>query len=299
MASAPAAPWSERLRATGVWKFTEAMSAGEADEFAARIEALGYSALWLPDTLGRDPFAHIAHLARATSTLAFATGIASISHRHPGPMQQAANTVAEQSDGRFVLGLGVSHEPFVTGLRKLDYSRPLTRMRAYLDAMDEAPYTAVPPAEPPPRLLAALGPKMLELARDAADGAHPYNTTPEHTEAARRILGPDKLLCVEQKVLLSTDASTARDVARKWIGFSTSLPNYRRNWIRLGFSDDDIDQLSDRFVDGLVAWGNAETILRRVQAHHDAGATHVCIQPLPAGADPVDWECLEALAPRR
>jgi probable F420-dependent oxidoreductase len=293
-------PWSERLRTTGVWKFTEAMAAGEADEFAARLEVLGYSALWLPDTLGRDPFAHVAHLARATSTLVFATGIASISHRHPGPMQQAANTVAEQSGGRFVLGLGVSHEPFVTGLRKLDYSRPLSRMRAYLAAMDEAPYSAVPPAEPPPRLLAALGPKMLELARDAADGAHPYNTTPEHTDAARRILGADKLLCVEQKVLLETDASTARDIARTWIAFSTNLPNYRRNWIRLGFSEDDIDQLSDRFVDALVAWGSAETILGRVQAHYDAGATHVCIQPLSASpADAVDWECLELLAPGR
>jgi len=292
-------PLAERLRTTGVWTFTEGMTAGTAGEFAARLEALGYSALWLPDTLGRDPFAHIAHLARATTTLLFATGIASISHRHPGPMRQAANTVAEQSGGRFVLGLGVSHEPFVSGVRKLDYSRPLSRMRAYLDAMADAPYTAVLPADPPPTVLAALGPKMLDLARDAADGAHPYNTTPEHTETARRILGPDKLLCVEQKVLMLTDASTARDVARKWIGFSTSLPNYRRNWIRLGFSDDDIDDLSDRFVDALVAWGDAETIGRRVQAHYDAGATHVCIQPLSAAESrAVDWDCLESLAPR-
>jgi probable F420-dependent oxidoreductase len=154
------------------------------------------------------------------------------------------------------------------------------------------------PPDPPPRVLAALGPKMLELARDAADGAHPYNTTPEHTETARRILGPDKLLCVEQKVLFSTDASTARDTARKWIGFSTSLPNYRRSWNRLGFSDDDIDDLSNRFVDALVAWGDTDTILRRVQAHYDAGASHVCIQPLSAGEDPIDWTCLESLAPR-
>src|SRR5262245_13793350 len=289
---------SARLRTTGVWTSTEAMAASDVEAFATRIEALGYSALWLPDTLGRDPFATIAHLARATSTLVFATGIASISHRHPGPMQQAANTIAEQSDGRFVLGLGISHEPFVSGVRKLDYSKPLTRMRDYLAAMDEAPYTAVPPAEPPPRVLAALGPKMLELARDEADGAHPYNTTPEHTEVARRILGADKWLCVEQKVLFVTDPSTARDVARRWISFSTSLPNYRRNWMRLGFSGDDIDHLNDRFVDALVAWGDAEAILRRVQAHYDAGATHVCIQPLSQATDRrVDWACLESLAP--
>jgi len=290
---------AERLRTPGVWKFTEAMTAGEAEAFAARIEALGYSALWLPETLGRDPFAHIAHLARGTSSLLFATGIASIFHRHPGAMQQAANTVAEQSNGRFVLGLGVSHAPFVVDLRRLDYSRPLTQMRAYLAAMDKAPYSAVPPAEPPTRILAALGPKMLELARDAADGAHPYFTTPEHTDAARRILGPDKLLCVEQKVVLSTDASTARDIARNWIGFSAGLPNYRNHWIRLGYSEADIDQRSDRFVDALVAWGTADAIRQRVQAHYDAGATHVCIQPLTADrTGPVDWECLESLAPR-
>jgi probable F420-dependent oxidoreductase len=208
----------ERLRAVGVWQFTDAMPAARAAEFAARIEGLGYSALWIPDTVGRDPFAHIAHLARDTSTLVFATGIASIFHRHPGVMQQAANTVAEQSDGRFVLGLGVSHGPMVAGLRGLDYSKPLTQMRAYLAAMDAAPYSAVPPAEPPKRVLAALGPKMLELARDAADGAHPYWTTPEHTAQARQILGPGKLLCVEQKVVLSTNATTARDVAKQALG---------------------------------------------------------------------------------
>src|SRR5690606_7234842 len=158
------------------------------------------SALWLPDTIGRDPFAHIAHLAHATKTLVFATGIASIFHRHAGPMKQAALTVAEQTDGRFVLGIGVSHAPFVAGVRGLDYSKPLTRMREYLAAMDNAPYGGPQPAEPPPRLLAALGPKMLELAASQADGAHPYWTTPEHTAQAREILGPDKLLCVEQKV---------------------------------------------------------------------------------------------------
>ena len=287
-----------RLRTPGVWKSTDAMGAAESGEFAARIEALGYSALWLPDTLGRDPFAHIAYLARATSTLVFATGIASIFHRHPGTMRQVANTVAEQSDGRFVLGLGVSHAPFVVDIRGLDYSKPLTQMRAYLTAMDEAPYRAVSPAQPPKRVLAALGPKMLELARDAADGAHPYFTTPEHTDAARRILGPDKLLCVEQKVVLSTDASVARDIARRWIGFSAGLPNYSNNWMRLGYSEAEIDQRSDRFVDALVAWGTADTIRQRVQAHYDAGATHVCVQPLTADrTGPVDWDCLEALAP--
>ena len=289
----------ERLRPLGVWHFTDAMPVAEAGEFAARVEALGYSALWLPDTVGRDPFAHIAHLARDTSSLVFATGIASIFHRHPGVMQQASNTLAEQTGGRFVLGLGVSHAPMVAGLRQLDYSKPLTQMRAYLAAMDAAPYSAVPPADAPTRVLAALGPKMLELARDATDGAHPYWTTPEHTALAREVLGSGKLLCVEQKVVLSTDATAARETAKQGIAVYASLPNYRNNWIRLGYSEDEIEQLSDRFVDALVAWGDAETIARRVQDHYDAGATHVCIQPLPsAGTGPVDWACLEALAPR-
>jgi len=198
-----------RLRALGVWQFTDGMSLPQAEEFVGRLEQLGYSALWLPDTVGRDPFAHIAHLAGGTTTLVFATGIASIFHRHPGAMQQVANTLDEQTGGRFVLGLGVSHAPMVAGLRKLDYSKPLSQMCAYLAAMDVAPYSASPPAQTPTRLLAALGPKMIELARDAADGAHPYWTTPEHTAQAREILGPDKLLCVEQKVVWSTDPSVA------------------------------------------------------------------------------------------
>ncbi len=287
----------EHLRTLGIWYFTDAMPVGQAEELAGRVEQLGYSTLWLPDTVGRDPFAHIAHLADGTSTLVFATGIASIFHRHPGAMKQAANTLAEQTGGRFVLGLGVSHAPMVEGLRRLDYSKPLTQMRDYLAAMDAAPYSATPPEPPPPRLLAALGPKMTELAREAADGTHPYWTTPEHTAQAREILGPDKLLCVEQKVVLSTDAAAARELAASAIAGYADLPNYRNNWKRLGFSDDEIDARAPRFVDAVVAWGDADTIRERLQAHSDAGATHVCIQPLSASRGQVDWPCLEALAP--
>jgi probable F420-dependent oxidoreductase len=287
----------ERLGTLGVWYFTDAMSVGQAEELAGRVEQLGYSTLWLPDTIGRDPFAHIAHLADGASSLVFATGIASIFHRHPGAMKQAANTLAEQTGGRFVLGLGVSHAPMVEGLRRLDYSKPLTQMRDYLAAMDAAPYGATPPEQPPPRLLAALGPKMIALARDAADGTHPYWTTPEHTAQSREILGPDKLLCVEQKVVLSTDPSVARELAANAIAGYAALPNYRNNWKRLGFSDTEIDGHEPRFVDAVVAWGDADTIRERLQAHTDAGATHVCIQPLSASRGEIDRQCLEALAP--
>ena len=288
----------ERLSTNGVWYFTDGMSAAQAAEFAQRVESLGWSTLWLPDTVGRDPFAHIAWLASQTSTLVFATGIASIFHRHPGPMAQVANTLAEQSGGRFVLGLGVSHAPMVAGLRKLDYSKPLSQMRDYLAAMDASPYRGPKPAEPPLRVLAALGPKMLELSRDAADGAHPYWTTPEHTAEAREILGPDKLLCVEQKVVLSVDADAARTAGRTAIGVYADLPNYRNNWLRLGFTEDEITQRADRFVDAVVAWGDADTVRARLQAHRDAGADHVCVQPLSVdGPLVLDWRALEELAP--
>jgi probable F420-dependent oxidoreductase len=290
----------DTLARPGVWFFTDGMDASRAGEFAQRIESLGYAALWLPETVGRDPFAHIGHLAHHTRSLVLATGIANIFHRHPGPMKQAALTLAEQTDGRFVLGLGVSHAPLVEGLRKLDYTAPRSQMRNYLDAMDASPYRAPQPASAPPRLLGALGPRMLELARDRTDGAHPYFTTPEHTARAREILGPDKLLCVEQKVLLETDPERARDIARDAIDRYASLPNYRNNWIRLGFGDDEIERRDHRFVDAVVAWGDEEVLRERITAHYSAGATHVCIQPLAGGVrGEIDWRVLEVLAPDR
>jgi probable F420-dependent oxidoreductase len=295
-----ASAWRERLAPLGVWVPTDGLPATRAAELARRIESLGYAAMWLPDTMGRDPFAHIAFLVERTSSLIFATGIASIHHRHPGTMHQGSNTLAEQSVGRFVLGLGVSHAPFVEGVRGLDYSRPLTTMRTYLEAMDAAPYMAPAPAVPAPRLLAALGPKMLELARDKADGAHPYWTTPEHTATARQILGPDKLLCVEQKVVLTSDADVARRTTQSALGVYADLPNYRNNWLRLGFTDDEIDARADSFIDALVAWGDAAAIGKRLDEHRDAGADHVCIQAMtPDHPFQADDAALAALAPGR
>ena len=296
----PAAAAALPLSTLGVWYFTDGMDAAGAAAFAERVEYLGYSTLWLPETTGRDPFAHVAYLATQTTTLRFATGIANVFHRHPGMMMQVTNTLAEQTGGRFVLGIGVSHAPMVAGLRKLDYSNPLSQMRAYLDGMDASPYSARKPAAAAQRVLAALGPKMLELSAERADGAHPYWTTPEHTALARQIIGPDKLLCVEQKVVLTTDASAARGSASLAIGVYDKLPNYRNNWLRLGFTDDEIDQRALRFVDAVVAWGTEDAIRTRVQAHYDAGATHVCVQPLspdPAQPRALDWDALEALAP--
>jgi probable F420-dependent oxidoreductase len=291
---------ADTLGPTGLWYFTDGLPAPAAADLARRVESLGYSALWLPETVGRDPFSHIAYLGSQTTTLVFATGIASIFNRHPGMMLQAANTVAEQTGGRFVLGLGVSHAPMVAGVRKLDYSKPLAKMREYLAAMDASPYRGAKPAEPVTRLLAALGPKMLELSRDAADGAHPYWTTPEHTAEARAILGDGKLLCVEQKVVVSTDAGAAREAGRNALGVYADLPNYRNNWLRLGFTEEDVTSRSDRLIDALVAWGSVDDVQARLRAHRDAGADHVCIQPLStAGPREFDWAALEALAPNR
>lgn len=282
----------------GVWAPTDGLSSADAAGLAQRIESLGYSALWLPEAFGRDPFTHIAHLADRTDRLIFATGIANIHHRHPGVMMQAATTLAEQTGGRFVLGLGVSHKPLVEGLRQVDYGKPVEAMRTYLDAMDASPYGAPSPTQPYKRVIGALGPKMLALSGERADGAHPYWTTPEHTAEAREILGPDKLLCVEQKVVVTEDAAVARSTAVQALGVYQGLPNYRNNWLRLGFSDEEIDGGAERFLDALVAWGDAGKVAAHLQRHLDAGATHVCIQAmLPGQAFSVDEEALAALAP--
>ena len=287
------------LTKTGVWYFTDGMSASEAAESAQRIESLGYSALWIPETVGRHPFAHAAWLLANTSQLVVATGIASIYHREPGVTLAAQNTLAEQSGNRFLLGLGVSHKPMVEGVRGLTYGKPVTTMREYLEKMDVSPYSGPKPASAPPRVIAALGPRMLELSRDACQGAHPYFTSPEHTAMAREVLGPDPWLCVEQKVILEEDPGKARDLARQTAQVYIGLPNYRNNWLRMGLEESDFDDSgSDRFVDATFAWGDAAAIRARIQAHYDAGATHVCIQPVhPEGAfGPLHWETLEALA---
>ena len=284
----------------GVWYFLDRLSATDAAEAAQRMEQLGYGALWIPETVGRDPFSHAAWLLSQTHKLVLATGIANIYHREPGVTRAAQMTLAEQSGGRFLLGIGVSHKPMVEGVRGLQYGPPVKTMRRYLEAMAKAPYNGPAPAEAPPTVIAALGPKMLELAREHCAGAHPYFVSPDHTAMAREKLGPDKWLCVEQKVVLETDPAKARELARPVAKIYAGLPNYRNNWLRMGLTEADIDQLSDRFIDATFAWGSESAIRARLQAHFDAGASHVCIQPVnPNGRmGALHWETLEALAPR-
>ncbi|HJM97471.1 MAG: TIGR03620 family F420-dependent LLM class oxidoreductase [Acidimicrobiales bacterium] len=271
---------AKEIGSRGIWFPTDGMESEKAIEFVKEIESLGYSTLWIPETTGRDPFAHIAMLLENTTEIVFATGIANIYHRHPGSMRQAASTLAEQSKGRFILGLGVSHEPLVSGLRQLEYLKPIEAMRAYLEQMNMSPYSSRPPEKQPICLLAALGPRMLELSAELADGAHPYWTNPEHTQQARKIIGDEKLLCVEQKVVITTNQEIAYGAAKESLRIYANLPNYRNNWKRLGFTDEDIDEPSSQFIDTFVAWGSLEKIEDRISSHYDAGADHVCLQPI-------------------
>ncbi|MBI3514004.1 MAG: TIGR03620 family F420-dependent LLM class oxidoreductase, partial [Proteobacteria bacterium] len=235
-----------------------------------------------------------------TERLVVASGIANIYARDAMAMANGQRGLNEQSGGRFLLGLGVSHVPMVATLRGHSYGKPVPTMRAYLEAMAAAPYAAPAPAEAPRTVLAALGPQMLKLAATLADGAHPYNTTPAHTAEARRVLGPGKLLCPEQMVLLEPDPTKARQGARTALASYLALENYVNNWRRLGFGDADFaDGGSDRLIDATIAWGDERAIRARIQAHWDAGADHVCIQPLPPdGARlKLDERILDALAP--
>jgi probable F420-dependent oxidoreductase len=203
------------LGRVGIWTFAlDLQPVARARELAAEIEELGYGAIWVPDAIGRDPLLHVALLLGATRRITLGTGIAQIWGRDPMSMNAAWKTVSEAFPGRFVLGLGVSHQTMVEGLRGQSYSRPLTAMREYLDRMDASIFAATEPAEPPRRVLAALGPKMLALAAERADGAHPYNVPPEHTARARETLGPDKLLAPEQAVVLERDPAEARRIGK-------------------------------------------------------------------------------------
>ena len=288
-----------KLATTGVWHFTDGMSAIESGEFAARIEALGYSALWVPDAIGRDPFVNCATLLNATQDLIVATGIANVWVRHPNAMVQGALSLAELSADRFLLGIGVSHQPSVEGVQGIPFSKPLTMMTNYLETMAKAAWRG-PQTEMPPVVVAALGPKMLELSRTASAGAHPYWTTPEHTAMAKDILGPDALLCVEQKVCMTTDPDVGRAKGAEQLAIYSRLPNYRNSWKRMGYTEDQIASNDPAFVDAVFAWGDAEALQARVDAHYAAGATHVCIQPVHPTAErgTIDWDVLEALKPR-
>jgi probable F420-dependent oxidoreductase len=273
---------SIQLGRIGIWtRQLEDQPAAEAQEAARELEELGYGALWFGEAFGREVLANAGLLLAATKRMVIATGIANIYARDAVTMAAGQKTLAEAYPNRFLLGLGVSHVPLVEQLRGHRYEKPVATMRAYLDAMDQAPYNSVPPATKPPRVLAALGPKMLELSGERADGAHPYNVNPEHTAQAREILGRLPYLCHEQAVVLETDPEKARKIARAFLALYLALPNYTNNFLRLGFDEADFkDGGSNRLIDAIIAWGDLNSIRKRIGEHHAAGADHVCVQVL-------------------
>jgi probable F420-dependent oxidoreductase len=271
------------LKRIGIWTSAfEHHPARKVQEAVAELEELGYGAVWFSEAFGRETFTQSALLLAASTRIVVASGIANIYGRDPFTMASAQKALSEAYPGRYLLGLGVSHIPLVEQLRGHKYAKPVATMRTYLDAMDAAQYESVPPAATH-RVLAALGPKMLELAATRSDGAHSYNVPPEHTAKARALMGAGPLLCVEQAVVLETDAIKARQIARGFLDLYLGLPNYTDNFLRLGFTEEDIKHGgSDHLIDAIVAWGDEKAIESRVQAHRAAGADHVCIQALPA-----------------
>ena len=243
---------------------------------AAELEALGYGAIWFPGGQHDGLAEHISSILQRTRRVVVATGIVNI-WTHPAAEIAAEHRALSQAHpGRYLLGVGVSH-PHVLERSGLRYARPLQKMIAYLDELDAAP-TPVPTDE---RILAALGPRMLELARDRSCGTHPYFVPPEHTRIARQTVGPHKVVAAEHMVVLEADPTRARAIARPSIDRYLNAPNYTNNLLRLGFSADDFaNGGSDRLVDAIVAWGTPEQIIGRVKEHHAAGADHVCIQVL-------------------
>lgn len=263
------------LGPVGVWTFAfDQLPLNTVRAAAADIEALGYGAIWIGEATGRESLTHAALLCDATEHIVIASGIARVGERSPRVMKAAAYTLAEASGGRFLLGLGGSNQLTTD-------NGPAAAMASYLDDYDNAPYTTPPSADAPPVVLGAQGPAMLRVAAARTQGSHTFCVTPEHTRWARTVLGPEPLLCPEQAVIVETNPDTARVIARDHLRFYLQLPHFQANFTRAGFSPTDwANDGTDRLIDALVAWGDPDTIGQRIQAHLDAGANHVCIQPL-------------------
>ncbi|QRY47697.1 LLM class F420-dependent oxidoreductase [Mycolicibacterium boenickei] len=265
----------------GVWWASETWSMPNAQEVAREIEALGFGSLFLPEVTGKECLTQSAAFLAATQRLVVGTGIANIHVRVPSAAETGARTLTALYPGRFVLGLGVSHGPLVERGLGGAYQKPLATMREYLDRMAAVPEQIEPGVGRPPRLLAALGPKMIELSGTHADGAHPYLVTPEQTRVTRDILGPEKWIVSEQAVAIgSTDDDQLRR-AHAHLDVYSGLPNYRNSWLRQGFDESDLVRGgSDRLARGVVGMGSVDRAAEAVTAHLEAGADHVVLQVL-------------------
>ena len=265
---------------TGVGLWSSQLRYGnpeEAAEAAAELDELGFTALWIPD-VGGPVLDSVDNLLAATTRTVIATGILNLWMHEPADVAARYATLTETHGERFLLGIGVSHAPLIDSKEPGLYRKPLAATKAFLDGID-ASATPVPAAN---RVLAALGPKMLELSATRARGAHPYLVTPGHTRTAREVLGDGPLLLPEQTALLADDREQARAIGTDWLRSYLALPNYANNLLRSGFSEDDLSSVSDRLFDAIIAWGDEEAVLRRVQEHLAAGADHVCVQVITA-----------------
>jgi probable F420-dependent oxidoreductase len=282
-----------QLAGTGIWAHQLRYGdPGAIAEIAAELDELGYNALWIPD-VGGDVLGSVETLLRAAPRAVVATGILNIWMHEPADVAAHIGGWDGAWKARFLLGLGASHAPLIDHGNPGRYNKPYTKMFEYLDGLD----AAHPPLTEDRRVLAALGPRMLELARDRAAGAHPYFVPPEHVAAARALLYPTSLIAVELAVVLDPVPSSARATARRHTSTYVNLPNYTNNLRRFGYEDADFaDGGSDRLVDGIVAWGGMEAIVARVQLMRDAGADHVCVQVIRADDEVprADWRNLAA-----
>ena len=282
------------LGRVGIWYPTDRLDAAGLRALLRTVEDHGYGTLWYPESRGFESIALAGFLLANSERLTIGSSIANIYARDAFTARRALATLNALRGGRFALGLGVSHIPLVEGLRGHRYDKPVPAMRAYLEGIRKGGDAALEG----PVLLAALGPKMLALAAAQADGAVPYNVTPEHTRQAATVLGPGKVLAVEQKVCVETDRARARALGRRELARYMALPNYVNNWLRLGFTEAELaDGGSDRFIDAMVLSGDAEAVKRGLRAHFEAGATHVCLQPVTEDGDTRHRDAmLEALA---
>jgi probable F420-dependent oxidoreductase len=282
------------LGRVGIWYPTDRLDAAGLRALLRTVEGHGYGTLWYPESRGFESIALAGFLLANSERLTIGSSIANIYARDAFTARRALATLNALRGGRFALGLGVSHIPLVEGLRGHRYDKPVPAMRAYLEGIRKGGDAALEG----PVLLAALGPKMLALAAAQADGAVPYNVTPEHTRQAATVLGPGKVLAVEQKVCVETDRARALALGRRELARYMALPNYVNNWLRLGFTDAELaDGGSDRFIDAMVLSGDAEAVKRGLRAHFEAGATHVCLQPVTEDGDTRHRDAmLEALA---
>jgi len=263
----------------GVWSME--LRFGErdgADRMARDLEAMGYGALWVPGGFDDKVLEDVSHLLAATEKATIATGILNLWMHEPSEVAARYATLTEAHGERFLLGIGVSHAPLVNSQEPGRYRRPLAATKAFLDGIDSAPQP-VPTAN---RVLAALGPKMLQLSASRARGAHPYLSTPEHTRGARELLGDGPLLLPEQTVLLTENREQAREIGSDWLRSYLGLPNYANNLLRSGFTEEDLTSVSDRLFDAIIAWGDEDAVVRRVEEHRAAGADHVCVQVITA-----------------